>query len=311
MKVIKRISYVVLAFCLLASQVILPDFLPEAEAKSLKALREELAAIEQRYQENKDKQESTQAEIDRANQEVNRITKEKMQLEEDIQALKEEIDKLNTEIESKNEEIKDIISYYQISATGEDAYLEYVFMAADFTDFIYRFAIAEQLSDYNDSLIEEYESLIRQNQEKTEELSGKIIELDNKSKELESTINRLQNDLNTTIEGALDIETELKAIRENIANYEKTYKDYGCDENEDYAACLAKHPDQLPPDTAFWRPVISGTVSSNYGMRTYVLNGKEVTEGHAGIDFAVPHNTNVYSIANGRVVAVFNKLSCG
>ena len=48
-------------------------------------------------------------------------------------------------------------------------YLEYVFTATDFTDFIYRMAIAEQLSDYNEKLISDYEDLIIENEKKKEE----------------------------------------------------------------------------------------------------------------------------------------------
>ena len=311
MKVWKRFSYLLLIVVLLGSQVALPDFVPQIEAKSLKDLRQELAYMEKKYEENKKEQQATQAEIDKANANIKKLTKEKMEIEADIDDLTASIEQTNKDIAAKNEEIKDIIAYYQLSATGEDAYLEYVFTATDFTDFIYRMAIAEQLSDYNDSLIEEYQNLILENEEKKETLSNKVVELNSKTKELEKTLASLKVDLSKTVEGAVDIETELKTIRKNLENYEKTYKEFKCDESEDYQACLARHPDQLPPDTAFFRPVISGRVSSNYGMRTYWLNGQKLTEGHAGIDFAVPHNTNVYSVAAGRVVAIYNKLSCG
>ena len=160
MKVWKRFSYLLLIVVLLGSQVALPDFVPQIEAKSLKDLRQELADMEKKYEENKKEQQATQAEIDKANANIKKLTKEKMEIEADIDDLTASIEQTNKDIAAKNEEIKDIIAYYQLSATGEDAYLEYVFTATDFTDFIYRMAIAEQLSDYNDALIEEYQNLI-------------------------------------------------------------------------------------------------------------------------------------------------------
>ena len=47
------------------------------------------------------------------------------------------------------------MKFVQIS-NGETNYLEYIFGATDFTDFIYRVSVAEQLGEYNDRLIKEY-----------------------------------------------------------------------------------------------------------------------------------------------------------
>lgn len=38
---------------------------------------------------------------------------------------------------------------------GDNVYLEYIFEATSFTDFIYRSAIVEQLTKYNDELIDD------------------------------------------------------------------------------------------------------------------------------------------------------------
>ena len=54
-----------------------------------------------------------------------------------------------------NEEIKSIVHYYQVSNV-QNMYYEYVFNADSYTDFIYRFAITEQLSDYREKTINEY-----------------------------------------------------------------------------------------------------------------------------------------------------------
>ena len=302
-KIFKGISYLLLIVVLLGSQVVIPDFSDEIEAKSLKDLKQELQELEAKYEANKQQQAQTQQQIAQAQADVKKTTQEKINLETDIADLNAQIEQLNKDIDKKNQEIRNIISYYQISATGEDAYLEYIF--------IYRMAISEQLSDYNDSLIKEYQGLIVESENKKKELSKKVSQLETKTRELERKISSLNVDLSETIEGAVDMETELKTIRADLKRMEATYKEFGCDESEDYQACLAKHPDQLPPDTAFWRPVISGRVSSNYGMRTYYLNGVKRTEGHQGLDFAVPHGTNVYSVAAGRVVAIYNKLNCG
>ena len=50
------------------------------------------------------------------------------------------IDELNENINSKKKEIENLLSFLQVS-NGENVYLEYIFEAKTFTDFIYRSAV--------------------------------------------------------------------------------------------------------------------------------------------------------------------------
>lgn len=307
MKILKKISYIVLIVILLGVQVVIPDFIPEAEAKSLKNLRDELAELKEKYKENQGQQQATEAEIKEANRQIGKLSEEKSNIEKEIQELTSQIEQLNKDIEDKNEDIKEILQYYQLTDTGSEAYLEYVFASADFTDFIYRMAIAEQLSDYNEELITEYENLIIENEQKKTQLSNKAIELEKKTKDLEKKILELQDVLAGTLDGAMSIEKEIKEVEKILKEYEQKYKDYKCQETEEYSACMAKAPsNELPPGTAFYRPVVSGTVSSNYGPRSFMLNGKPYSDFHQGLDFATGHGNNIYAIANGKVVYIQN-----
>lgn len=74
--------------------------------------------------------------------------------------MQREIDASNKEIKEKSEQSKKIIEYYQIS-NGDNAYLEYAFGASDITDMVYRLAVVEQLTDYNDQVMKELEALIK------------------------------------------------------------------------------------------------------------------------------------------------------
>ena len=98
--------------------------------------------------------EMNQAKIDRekVEDEIEAINKELEQIQKDIEKLEEQI-------KIKEEEIKHIMKFVQIS-NGETNYLEYIFGATDFTDFIYRISVAEQLGDYNDKLVKEYNANI-------------------------------------------------------------------------------------------------------------------------------------------------------
>ena len=71
--------------------------------------------------------------------EPSEITEEKEQVSKEVDNLNKEIEKLGEEIIKMREEIKNIVHYYQLSSSNS-LYLEYVFNASNFTDFIYRLA---------------------------------------------------------------------------------------------------------------------------------------------------------------------------
>lgn len=304
MKFIKKISYVVLIVVLLGAQIAIPDFIPDAEAKTLRTLRQELEELKEKKKKNQEDQKATEEQIANAQNQIAKASEEKEQLQQEIEELTAQIEQLNKDIEEKNKDIKEIISYYQLTATGQDAYLEYVFTATDFTDFIYRMAIAEQLSDYNEQLITDYENLIIENETKKTELSNKIVKLDEKKRELQTKIESLQPILKDQMAGAVSIDEEIKSIEKNISNLEKL----GCKEDEDLDACTAG---KIVPDTELLRPVVSGYVSSNYAGRTYWLNGKKVTEFHHAVDFAASHGAKIYASASGVVSHIDYRTSCG
>lgn len=301
-KTFKKIRYVMLVLILLMVNFAIPNQ-EVVEAKTLRQLKQELQDKRAEYEANKHQQQATQAEINEAKSKALEISKEIEQIQVEMVDLTEEIEELNVEIEEKEKEIKEIMNYYQLSSS-ESAYLEYVFEAADFTDFIYRVAIAEQLSNYNDKLVDEYHEKIEQNEKKKKELDNKTIALSNKQKDLERQIRVYESELQGIVEGAVDIKEDLNRLEKFI----ETYESYGCSLDQDVESCSYG---KLPPGTAFYRPLIAGKVSSNYGYRTYWINGAQKSEFHYGMDFSAAHGTPVYSVADGKVVGFTPKYKCG
>ena len=161
-----------------------PIFLGTAKAQTLGQLKDELKQKENEYNQNKINQALTEQEISAVNASIESIKKQISQTYIDIDNLTIEIEKLNTQIAEKEQEVKDIINFVQVS-NGESAYLEYMFGAADFTDFIYRVAVSEQLTAYNEKLIDEYNSMIETNKQKQKEIEEKRISLGNQQVELQ------------------------------------------------------------------------------------------------------------------------------
>ena len=299
MKYIKKISNILLIIVMLSVTLFVPS--NRVEAKTLRDLKEELYRKENEYEASRDKQRMTESEINDKKASISAINDEISNINQEMLDLTAEIEKLTEEIKIKEKQIKEILNYYQLS-NGESAYLEYVFNAVSFTDFIYRLAIAEQLSNYNDKLIDEYNATIKKNEEKKIELSNKTVALQKKQEELAKELVKLQDQLSDVLEETVSIEDEIEALRDYVDTYENKYQ---CGLDEDISVCGR---DKLPPGTKFYRPVVSGVISANFGW--YYPWG--YAQWHYGMDFAgTGHGANVYAVADGKVATIMYRSSCG
>ncbi len=304
MKILKKGKYLLIILILLVVNFSIPTK-EVVEARTLRDIKTELAERKKEYEDNKNKENLTKEEMNKKSDEINSISRQIDNARKEIVSLEDEIQKLTVEIGEKEEEIKKIINYYQLSSS-ESAYLEYVFDAADFTDFIYRMAVSEQLSGYNDRLIDEYHTKIKENEQKKKDLDAKTIELNEKQKQLEKELDSLGSQMSEITDMGISVEKEIEALEELVDTYENKLK---CDLDEDINKC---GKGQLPPGTAFYRPLVSGRISSTFGPRTYYLHGKKVSDFHYGIDIAgVSYGTPVYSTANGKVAFIVRQDKCG
>lgn len=288
--------------CLLVTlMVIHPIFtgVEEVNAKTLGDLKDELKQKEAELQANKDKKAQTEQEIINVNASIASIEAQINQTYIDIENLTNEINKLNAQIEQKEQEVKDIISFLQVS-NGESAYLEYMFGAQDFTDFIYRMVVSEQLAAYNDKLITEYNGMIAANKQKQKEIEEKRISLGQQQQQLEAKKRQLGQELTTLSDTGIDIEDEIEYQKEIIA----MYVDKGCEDNDDIATCGRS---TLPKGTAFYRPIMAGYITSEWGYRD--LLGRSW---HEGIDMSTQeYGVPIYAVGNGMVAAILPRSSCG
>lgn len=273
-------------------------------AKTLGELKKELQKLEENQNQiNKDKN-LTQEQINKTYSEIDNINKQIVQIDAERKQIAIEIEELNENIEKRDQEMKEIINFLQIS-NGESAYLEYAFGAKDFTDFIYRVAVSEQLTEYNDNLIKEYNDLIDQNNRKKEELNAKEIELENAQEKSKKKLAELGDKLNEINDLKLDIAEEIKLQKEAIDLYENQL---GCKDHENIENCGRNY---LPPGTAFYRPVVSGYITSEFGNRCYMLNGRWTCDFHSGIDMSsTSYAPPIYAAAPGLVALTYRN-NCG
>jgi murein DD-endopeptidase MepM/ murein hydrolase activator NlpD len=276
--------------------LLVPMFIPpqEVKGKTINGLQQEINESKKQIEENKNKSQLTQEQIQNVNVNITLIDKEIKEGEAKVIALNEENGKLAVKIEEKKEEIKNIVNFFQLS-NGEETYLEYVFGAATFTDFIYRKAITEQLTKYNKKLVKEFDEIIVANKKKSEEIAAQEKEMLKKQATLQSEIVKLRYQTNL-------LEKDTGNLEDGIVEAQKTINELrrlGCGENEEARACYNRL-NTLPNDTQFWRPTNTGIITSYFGPRTYPYVGF-----HYGIDIGIPIGTPVYAIAAGKV-ASFN-----
>ena len=273
-------------------------------AKTLKQLRDELKKDEARQAELIAEQKAKQKKIDAANKEIGALAGQINSKENKVEAAKSEINELEEQIKEKKKEIDNLLSFLQVS-NGDNIYLEYVFQAKDFTDFIYRSAVVEQLTAYNDQLIDEMYKMIEDNKALQIKLKKEINNAEKSINDLERVLRKYGLDMSDIDKNQKDIKADIKARKVEIAEYEKVYKANKCDENVEITKCV-----DVPPAGELVRPLKSGRITSNYGMYDPWNNGS--WRMHNGMDIGGNVvGTNVYAAAAGKVNKIVRKASCG
>lgn len=274
-------------------------------AKTLADMRKELKNLQTKLENSKKEEKLNQDEVNRINNEINDITKtiEETQIEIEKSNKKIEINEL--EIEKKRDETDNLIKYFQVSSS-ENVYLEYLFESKTYTEFIYRYAVIKQLTEYNDNLSKELKGLIV-------ELENTKVELKEKEETLKNTKSSYEDKLLTLalrsselkVEGT-SIEDDIEYLKEEI----KTYEDMGCLENQDIRICKA-----VPNSKGWTYPLLSGWVTSNYtSNRNPVYSGNVIVSygAHYGIDLGgMREGTPAYAAAPGMVTRLVVRSNCG
>lgn len=285
----KKITYLIVVVFLLV--LIIPS---RIEAKTLQDMYDQLADLQTKYNNNKNSKNLTQSQINQLNGEITTISATIEKTRKEIKQAEIDIENSKTKIADKKVETDGLIQFLQVS-NGGNIYLEYLFDAENYTDFIYRYEVVKQLTNYNSDLIDELEALILDLQAKEKELSEKTVKLENDRQELTKKVNTLSYSLANFESEGVDIEEDIADLKKVI----KVYEDMGCSRNQDITTCAASI-------NAFgWKyPMVKGCVTSEYtgfNQRLDYSGGG----GHHAIDLdCVGEGTNVYAAADGTIARI-------
>ncbi len=263
------------------------------DSKTLQDLLTELDALEQLYLEQENNLSLTEDEINTIKQELTNMSNEIAELEESLSNINGEVLDIFETIDIKEEQIYSLVQFIQQSS-GENAYLEYAFGAESMTDFIFRYAVSEQLANYNATLVNDLNENILLAEQKNTEMINKTEELELKQDELIAKQTELGALANLIDEDAKKLSEEIQEAKQVISNYQAK----GCTLNDKLSEC-----GKVPLDNQFNRPLSSGVVTSNYGVRISPVTG--YNEWHYAIDIGGNQvGTPIYSTASGVVVLV-------
>ena len=299
MKHIKNILITIIVLLFSLYTFISPN--ASTNAKTLGGLKNELAALKNKKNQKDNEKKLTQGQIASSNQSISNAKNEITVNQGKVEQAKSDIITLNGEIEDTKESIKKTMETYQLT-DGSNVYLEYVFDATSYEDLVYRYAIVEQIIDYNNEQIDKYNDLIKKNEQLQVDLANREVELNKQIDELGNKIESLGDKLEQISEDTMDVQDEINSTQELI-NY---YKNLGCKDNQDLNECVS-----IKGDTGYMRPLNRGVITSYYGYRVNPLSGSG-TKFHSGIDIGGnSEGTNVYATANGMVGKIIRKASCG
>lgn len=213
------------------------------------------------------------------------------QNKKNIEKLKTDIIKLNKDIEEKENEIKLVVSQYQLS-NGGNAYLEYVFGASTVTDFIYRVAIVEQITTYNNKMIDEMNTLITESNNKAKELEQENKTIAENSENLRNEQIKLGDRYDELNTHSISLKEEINDAIKTIENYKKIFN---CKPSDKIKDCTS-----VVNSKSFIRPIDNGYVSNEYGWGVPGIYSQ-----HSGIDVGGnPTGKELYAAANGNVVYI-------
>ena len=290
----KRLIKVLLIF------IIFFSFSVKTNAKTLKDLKNELAALEAKKAANDNAKKKTQSEISSASNRIQNITGQISNREANITRLTGEIATLEAKAKEKEKEIKDLIAYMQVSES-ENMYLEYLLGSKSIEDLVLRSAVSEQMVAYNDDLIEEYNQTVIDHKNKQEQMRNEITSLNKEQSNLESEIVSLGDQLNKVMDVSVSIDKEIEAQKKTINYYQNTLK---CKDDQDINTCGT-----VAYSGKMLRPTNKGYLTSPFGYRTDPISGRKGSF-HSGTDM-VSSDNKVYPVAPGTVAGIYWKTSCG
>lgn len=278
MKKLLKLFVIILSFFIFSNGV---------SATTLQDLYDELSALEKSYKTSQNQKEMSKAEMNRVKANIANAEQEIKKAQNDIIQAQKDIEDSEDEIDNKKEETNQLLLYLQIMNSSGNSMLDYVFEAEDYTDFIYRYSVVTQMSEYNQDIINSLNELIATLNTKKENLSTKQRELSLKKNQLQNQYALIQKEYEAEHADGLDLADQIAEQKDIIKRYERL----GCKRSDNINSCNGANAVD-----GWTYPLDKFYQSSSYAE---VRGSKK----HYAVDLAVSEGTPVRAAANGEVIS--------
>lgn len=298
----KKITNIFLSLLILITWIIGPIPVNAAsDPQTLGDLKNELAALKKKKSDNDANQKYTQQQINAREQAIRNAEYEITKAQSEMEQAEQKIEESNNKINSLKEETKKMLIFLQ-QMKSQNEYLEYISGASSMTDLVMRIQAVEQITSYNQEFLNKLEALIKENEELKIELEKKQKDLEIKIVNYQATIKSLYGDLESYDKFALDIDTQIKTMQNQVNAYIKlcanSSKSYLGD-NELLSDCT-----NVPYNAGWLKPLNKGTITSTIGTRWGSY--------HNALDIGGnKEGTPIYAAAAGTVSGIIWRYRCG
>jgi len=247
-----------------------------------------------------------QQELERLERNYNQVKAKLEQTQEELYTTKEELQRLESSLRQLNIELKEqqnildrrLVALYKY---GPQSFLEILFHAEDFVDFVSRFGTVAYFVRRDLALISQFKSTSmeitleqREIEAKKAQVEGKYREIRKLQQKAYAEQQKVESKVKSTQSELTKIQNDRVKLERALAEYEKTSREI----EAQIRKSQAKTSKSLGTGQLIWPA--RGRISSPFGWRTHpVLKTKKY---HSGIDIAVPTGTPVLAADDGVVL---------
>lgn len=301
---LKRILAMVCALLVVAA-FLLSIIMPAAFAVTQKQLDDADAKTKQAQKELQKAQEARKAALAQYNaidKQISDTEDEIGRIETQIEQTKEDIVLKQEELKAAEEEFQKYEAVFMVRAramyeNSEIDYLEILFGADDFGDFLSKIEMISQLMDYDNGILEKLNETKEKIAAAKEELENILVRQEENAASLEARKGSLAETLSQK-------QSMLDSMTKDVEKYKALYEAAEKAEQElirqnSAALSYSANPVKYTGGRFVWPVPASSRITSQYGYRIHpVYNTRKF---HSGIDIGAPYGVDILAAADGTV----------